>query len=56
LQLGDDELIVAAADRQGQLFVSRFVYERQLALAPVFGQRADTRHWPPFRPTLAVPR
>jgi hypothetical protein len=53
LQLGDDELIASAADRHGRLQVSRFAHWRGLSLAPVFGQRPDTQHWPPFRPTLA---
>jgi hypothetical protein len=35
------------------LQVSRFAHWRGLSLAPVFGQRPDTQHWPPFRPTLA---
>lgn len=53
LPLSDDELIAAATDREGRLEVSRFAHWRGLSLAPVFGQPAETRHRPLFRPTLA---
>jgi hypothetical protein len=54
VRLDDDELVAAAADRQGRLYVSRFAHPRGLAFAPAFGQRAETQAWPPFRPTLAA--